>query len=90
MKKYYVVGLPVFVIAVLVLGSQVHAYSDIDLVDKQIEAIQDHRTQMELKLGLDPWAGSYPHATSYYDDKEAHYEQDQIMADYLKGILSRF
>jgi hypothetical protein len=33
------------------------------------------------------YAGPYHHATSYYDDQADHYEQEQIMSDFIdEGI----
>jgi hypothetical protein len=40
-----------------------------------------------LVIGPRAYANNYPHATSYYDDKVDHYEQEQIMSDSIdEGI----
>ena len=84
MKEYY--RLTILVVTLLVLGP--HAYADdAGQFNQMIQAVHAHRAQMEAQLGLDPQADTYPHATSYYDDKVAHYEQVLIMSDFIdKGI----
>jgi hypothetical protein len=88
MKKHYSLlgSLTILVVALLVLGS--HAYADdTSKFNHQIQVIQAHRAQVELKMGLDPQWVRLPHATSYYDDLADHYEQEQLMFDKIdEGI----
>jgi hypothetical protein len=78
--------LAVFVVTLLLFGSRAYA-DDTSQFNHFIQLIHTHRAQMEAQLGLDPQADPYPQATSYYDDKEAHYEQVLIMSDFIdKGI----
>ena len=40
-----------------------------------------------MVIGPRAFATSHLHATSYYDDKVDHYEQEQIMSDFIdEGI----
>jgi len=88
MKKQYswFSSLIVFVVALLILGSYAYA-DDAGQFNGWIQSIRSHRAQMEAQLGIDPSTDPYPEPTSYYDDKEAHYEQVLIMSDFIdKGI----
>jgi len=71
---------------VLVFGLQAYA-NEASQFNQFVLELHKHRAKMELKLGLDPEASVYPHATSYYDDKVDHYEQVLIMSDFIdQGI----
>ena len=77
-------GLPIFVLAVILLGSKAHA-DDTSSFNDFIQSLHTHRAAMELKFGVG--YSSYPHATCYYDDLVDHYEQDQLMRDVIaEGI----
>jgi hypothetical protein len=88
MKKQYfwLNGLAIFAVTVLLVGPK--AYADDDLqFSKSIQGVDIHRAQIESQLSIDPNLDTYPHATSYYDDLEDHYEQDQLMRDVIdQGI----
>ena len=71
----------------LVLGSFAHA-DDAKQFDVMIQNIHAHRAQMEAQLGLDPDWYRLPRATSYYDDKVAHYELAQLMSDQIDAGIN--
>ena len=81
MKRLYVLlgSLTIFVAALLIISSKV--YANDSQFDAMIQETHVHRAQMEAQLGIDQSKDTYPHATCYYDDKEAHYEQVLIRSD---------
>jgi hypothetical protein len=79
-------SLTVLVFASLAIGSRAYA-DDMGQFNNYIQALHTHRLQMEKKLGLIPAEDLYQHASSYYDDKEDHYEHVFLMSDEIdKGI----
>jgi len=91
MKKQYfwLSSLTIFVAALLVLGP--HAYADdTSHFNAQIQAVpsvDQLESQFESQLTTRQETYGRPKATSYYDDLVDHYEQDQIMSDFIdKGI----
>lgn len=86
-KQYSMLcSLTILVVALLVLNFPAYA-DDTSQFNLMIQDMHAHRAQVEAQLGLDPQWYRLPRATSYYDDKVAHYELVQLMSDEIdKGI----
>ena len=54
---------------------------------QMIQDLHNGRAQIEGQLSIDPLASGYPHATSYYDDLEHHYELLFLKADVISAAI---
>jgi len=87
MKGIHVWILTVVTVIFLVLGTRANAQED-NQFSQLIRGMHADRARVEWQLGLDPNVDPFPQATSYYDDKEDHYEQVQIASDQIaQGIM---
>jgi len=85
MKKHYSLFacLAISAVALLFIGPRAHAGDD-GPFNAQIQLVHFQRSMVENQLAISQQFDIYPHATSYYDDLEDHYEHDQLMRDVLE------